>query len=39
MSDARDRIGWPEAMGITAALALLALVASGWVDAMLPWAR
>ncbi|GAB1692307.1 hypothetical protein KRM28CT15_41100 [Krasilnikovia sp. M28-CT-15] len=39
MNGARDRIGWPEALAITAVLAVLALVASGWVDAMLPWAR
>lgn len=46
MTDARnqlrgeaDRIGWPESVAVTAVLALIALVASGWVDPMLAWAR
>ncbi|MDH6114922.1 hypothetical protein P3T36_001271 [Kitasatospora sp. MAP12-15] len=28
---------WPEALAVTAALALTALLASGWVSPMLPW--
>ncbi len=34
-----DRLGWPEALALTVALAVLSLLASGWVDPMLPWAR
>jgi hypothetical protein len=34
-----DRIGWPESVAVTAVLALIALIASGWVDPILPWVR
>ncbi|MBB5871435.1 hypothetical protein F4553_004814 [Allocatelliglobosispora scoriae] len=32
-------LSWPDALAITVALALVGLAASGWVDAMLPWAK
>ncbi|GIG59086.1 hypothetical protein Lfu02_34580 [Longispora fulva] len=31
--------GWPEGLAATLVLAVLALVASGLVDPMLPWTR
>ncbi|KAA2256371.1 hypothetical protein F0L68_26700 [Solihabitans fulvus] len=32
-------LGRAEALALTAVLAVLGLLASGWVDAMLPWTR
>ncbi len=33
------RYSWPEGLAVTAVLAVLGLLATGWVDPMLPWAR
>jgi hypothetical protein len=31
------RIAWIEVIGFTAVILLIALLASGWFDVMLPW--
>ncbi|MFD2082451.1 hypothetical protein SAMN05421678_102104 [Actinopolymorpha cephalotaxi] len=32
-------LAWPEAVAITVLLLAVALLASGWIDPMLPWRR
>jgi hypothetical protein len=35
----RHQARWPEAAGVTSLLTAVGLLASGWVDAALPWAH
>ncbi len=35
----RNRLAWPEAIGLTLLIAFWAMVCAGWFDLMLPWER